>query len=153
MTTVKKILEEKGHDYYSIGPDAAAFDALKAMAEKNVGSLMVIDKEGKLIGMFSERDYARKGILLGKSSKESRVEDYMSTDLYTVSPEATTLDCMALMTGKFIRHIPVLDHNKIVGIVSIGDIVNTIIHEQKITIQDLERYITSSGYGHQKKES
>ena len=149
MTTVKKILEDKGHDYYSVAPDDKVFHALQIMAEKNVGSLMVIDKDGKLVGMFSERDYARKGILLGKSSKESSVADYMSKDLYTVSPSATTLDCMALMTNKFIRHIPVLDQNKIVGIVSIGDIVNTIIHEQKITIEDLERYITSSGYGHQ----
>ena len=83
-----------------------------------------------------------------KKSGEIKVEDYMSRELYTVKPAATTLDCMALMTNKYIRHIPVLDHNKIVGIVSIGDIVNTIIHEQKITIEDLERYITSSGYGH-----
>ena len=149
MTTVKKILEDKGHDYFSVAPDDTVFHALQIMADKNVGSLLVIDKEGKLVGMFSERDYARKGILLGKSSKESNVEDYMSRELYTVKPEATTLDCMALMTNKYIRHIPVLDHNKLVGIVSIGDIVNTIIHEQKITIEDLERYITSSGYGHQ----
>ena len=150
MTTVKKILEDKGHEFFSVGPEDTVFHGLQIMADKNVGSLMVIDKEGKLIGMFSERDYARKGILLGKSSKESKIEDYMSTDLYTVSPEATTIDCMALMTNKYIRHIPILDHNKLVGIVSIGDIVNTIIHEQKITIDDLERYITSSGYGHQK---
>ena len=149
MTSVKKILEDKGNDYFSVSPDETVFKALQVMADKNIGSLMVIDKAEKLVGMFSERDYARKGILLGKSSKESKVEDYMSRELYTVKPAATTLDCMALMTNKYIRHIPVLDHNKIVGIVSIGDIVNTIIHEQKITIEDLERYITSSGYGHQ----
>ena len=100
-------------------------------------------------GIFSERDYARKGILLGKTSKETKVADYMSTDLYSVKPENTTLDCMALMTNRHIRHIPVLDHNKIVGVISIGDVVNAIIHEQHITIKDLEKYITSSGYGHQ----
>ena len=119
------------------------------MAEKRIGCLMVIDDEGNLIGMFSERDYARKVALQGHTSKESLVKDIMSTDLYTVKPDMTSFDCMAVMTDRFVRHLPVLDHNKIVGILSIGDIVNQIIYEQGIHIKDLEKYITSSGYGHQ----
>jgi len=149
MTTVKQILDSKGYDYFSINPNATVFTALQLMADKNCGALMVIDDEGKLIGMFSERDYARKIILAGKSSKESIVEELMTTELYTVKPDATVLDCMAVMSSRHIRHIPVLDRNIIVGIISIGDVVNTIIQEQKATIQDLEKYITASGYGHQ----
>jgi len=149
MTTVKQILQKKGHEYFSINPGSTVFEALELMAAKDIGSLLVIDDEGKLVGMFSERDYARKIALHGHTSKESKVEEIMSTELYSVNPDMTTLDCMALMTDRHIRHLPVLDHNKIVGILSIGDIVNQIIHEQHITIQDLEKYITSSGYGHQ----
>ena len=149
MTTVKQILDDKGYEYFSVNPNATVFEALQIMADKNVGSLMVINNEGKLIGMFSERDYARKIVLHGISSKEAKLEDYMSTDLYTVNPESTVLDCMAVMTDRHIRHLPVLDHNKIIGIISIGDVVNTIIHEQHATIKDLEKYITASGYGHQ----
>jgi CBS domain-containing protein len=149
MTTVKQILETKGSDTYSVGPGATVFEALQTMADKDVGALMVMDKDGKLVGMFSERDYARKIILHGKSSKESIVEHYMTTDLTTAKPESTTLELMAVMTNKHVRHIPVLDHNKLVGVVSIGDVVNAIIKEQDITIKDLEKYITSSGYGHQ----
>jgi len=149
MTTVKQILKDKGNEYYSVRPKATVFEALQKMAEKDIGALLVIDNEGKLVGMFTERDYARKLILHGFSSKESFVEDFMSKELFTVSPGMTTLECMAIMTEKRVRHLPVLDHNKIVGILSIGDIVNQIIHEQHITIKDLEKYITGSGYGHQ----
>ena len=149
MTTAKQILETKGGDTYRVSPGATVFEALQTMADKDVGALMVLDSEGKLVGMFTERDYARKIILHGKSSKESIVEDYMSTDLTTAKPESTTLELMAVMTNKHVRHIPVLDHNKLVGVVSIGDVVNAIIKEQDITIKDLEKYITSSGYGHQ----
>jgi CBS domain-containing protein len=149
MTTVKQILETKGQETFNVSPDATVFVALQIMAEKNCGALMVLDGDGKLVGMFSERDYARKIILHGKSSKESMVEDYMTTDLTTAKPESTTLELMAVMTNKHVRHIPVLDHNKLVGVVSIGDVVSAIIKEQDITIKDLEKYITSSGYGHQ----
>ncbi len=149
MTTVKQILDSKGYDFFSVSPDATVFEALQIMADKNVGALMVMDKEGKLIGMFSERDYARKIVLHGVSSKEAKLEDYMSTDLYTVKPDTSVLGVMAVMTERHIRHIPVLDHNKIIGIISIGDVVNTIIQEQKATIKDLEKYITAGGYGHQ----
>jgi len=148
-TTVKHILDIKGYDFFNVNPAATVFEALKIMADKNIGALMVLDGDGKLIGMFSERDYARKIILHGISSKEAKLEDYMSTELYIVDPKTTVLGCMAVMTDKKVRHVPVLDHNKIVGIISIGDVVNTIIEDQKATIQDLEKYITASGYGHQ----
>jgi CBS domain-containing protein len=149
MTSVKQILDNKGYDFFSVNPEATVFEALEIMAEKNIGALMVIDNDGKLIGMFSERDYARKIILHGHSSKETKCVDYMTTDLHTVTPETSVLGCMAVMTEKKVRHVPILDHNKIVGIISIGDVVNTIIEDQKATIQDLEKYITASGYGHQ----
>jgi len=149
MTTVNQILKEKGSDFHSVGPDQVVYDALQMMAEKDIGALPVIDNEGKMIGMFSERDYARKLVLHGITSKETKVSEIMSDELYTVNPGMSSLECMAVMTEKKVRHLPVLDHNKIVGIVSIGDIVNQIIHEQNITIKDLEKYITSSGYGHQ----
>jgi len=148
-TTVKQILDNKGYEFFNVNPAATVYEALKIMADKNIGALMVLDGDGKLIGMFSERDYARKIILHGISSKEAKLEDYMSTELYTVDPNTTVLGCMAVMTDKKVRHVPVLDHNKIVGIISIGDVVNTIIEDQKATIQDLEKYITASGYGHQ----
>ena len=149
MTTVKQILDSKGYDFFNISPDSTVFEALGLMADKNVGALMIMDKDGKLIGMFSERDYARKIILHGHSSKESSIHDYMSTELYTVKPDTSVLGCMAVMTEHKVRHVPVLDHNKLIGIISIGDVVNTIIEDQKATIQDLEKYITASGYGHQ----
>ena len=149
MITVKQILENKGYDFFSINPDATVFETLKIMADKNIGALLVIDGDGKLIGMFSERDYARKIILHGVSSKEASIKDYMTTELHTVNPETSVLGCMAIMTDKYVRHIPVLDQNKLIGIISIGDVVNTIIEDQKATIHDLEKYITASGYGHQ----
>jgi CBS domain-containing protein len=149
MTTVKQILKEKGYEFYSVGPKSTVYEALQSMAEKDVGAMPVLDDEGTLIGMFTERDYARKLILHGFKSKESLIEDFMSKVLHTVNPSMTTLECMAIMTEKRIRHLPVLDHNKIVGILSIGDIVNQIIREQFATIKDLEKYITGSGYGHQ----
>jgi CBS domain-containing protein len=149
MTTVKQILNEKGHEFYHVGPKSTVYEALQRMAEKNVGALPVLDHEGTLIGMFTERDYARKLILHGFKSKVSLIEDFMSKDLHTVNPNMTTLECMAIMTESRVRHLPVLDHNKIVGILSIGDIVNQIIREQYATIKDLEKYITGSGYGHE----
>ena len=149
MATVKQILETKGSETYNVNPGATVFEALQIMADKDCGALMVLDSDGKLVGMFSERDYARKIILRGKSSKETLVEDYMTTELTTANPESTTLELMAVMTNKHVRHIPVLDHNKLAGVVSIGDVVSAIIREQDITIKDLEKYITSSGYGHQ----
>ena len=146
MITVKDLLDKKGYDYWYVKPKSTVFEALQKMAEKDVGALMVIDNS-KLAGMFSERDYARKIILHGISSKQAVVSDYMTKIIVTVKPQTSINDCMALMTEKRVRHLPVLDHNEIQGIVSIGDIVNAIIHQQNITIKDLENYITGSGYG------
>jgi CBS domain-containing protein len=146
MITVKQLLSKKGHDYFFVKPGTNTYEALQKMSEKDVGALMVIDND-KLVGIFSERDYARKVILQGKSSKDSPVSEFMSTKIYFVSPAETIYDCMALMTNHHIRHLPVLDHNQILGIVSIGDVVNAVIHEQKSTIKDLENYILGGGYG------
>lgn len=143
-TQVKHILKVKGNDVWSVPPDSTVFDALKLMAEKNVGALPVIEGE-KIVGMFSERDYARKVILLGRSSKEIAVKDIMSTTISTVSPDKTIEDCMSIMTEKKIRHLPVIGENgAIVGIVSIGDVVKSFIDEQEFLIRQLEAYITGS---------
>ena len=141
MTTVRQILETKGHDIWSVAPDAAVFDAIKLMADKNVGALIVLDGD-KLKGIISERDYARKVILKGKSSKETLVKGIMSTDVITILPESSINECMALMTLKRIRHLPVIEHDKLLGIISIGDVIKAIIAEQEFTIKQLENYIT-----------
>ena len=146
MITVKDLLDKKGTEYYYVKPHATVFEALQKMAEKECGALMVIE-DGKLVGMFSERDYARKIILAGKSSKEAVVAELMTKLMVTVKPSTSINDCMALMTEKRVRHLPVLDHNEIAGMISIGDVVNAVIREQNITIKDLENYITGSGYG------
>jgi CBS domain-containing protein len=146
MITVKQVLTRKGHDFFTINSSATVYEALEKMASKNVGALMVVD-DGKLVGMFSERDYARKLVLHGKSSKESKVKDAMSTTLFTVSSSDSIYHCMAMMTDKRVRHLPVLDHTEILGILSIGDIVNSVIQEQKAIINDLENYIMGGGYG------
>lgn len=146
MITVKQVLSRKGNEYYSISSGSTVFEALEKMAAKNVGALMVVD-DGKLVGMFSERDYARKLVLHGKSSREVKVKDAMTTTLYTVSPVDSIYHCMALMTDKRVRHLPVLEHTELQGILSIGDIVNAVIIEQKAIIKDLEDYIMGGGYG------
>ncbi|MBN2519555.1 MAG: CBS domain-containing protein [Bacteroidales bacterium] len=146
MITVKDLLNKKGYEYWYVKPQSTIFEALQKMAEKDIGALMVIDNT-KLVGMFSERDYARKIVLHGKSSKEVIVSDYMTKIIVTVKPQTSIYDCMALMTEKRVRHLPVLDHNEIQGIVSIGDVVNAVIKHQDVTIKNLENYITGSGYG------
>lgn len=140
MKNVGQMLEEKGHKLLSISPDATVFEALQRMADANVGALVVLDGE-KLAGIFSERDYARKVILVGKSSKETRVREIMTDKVLCVSPERTVEQCMALMTEKRIRHLPVLDHKKVVGVISIGDVVKEMISEQQFIISQLESYI------------
>ncbi|HDZ84545.1 MAG TPA: CBS domain-containing protein, partial [Nitrospirae bacterium] len=136
------VLQTKGGDIWSVSPKATVFEALQVLADKDVGALPVIENN-KLVGMFSERDYARKIILKGKSSKEEKVGDLMTTRIYSITPDMSVEECMALMTESRVRHIPVFEDNKLIGIVSIGDVVNAIIKDQKITIQDLENYITS----------
>lgn len=143
--TVKQVLRTKGHGFFAVGPEATAYDALELMAEKNIGALLVVDN-GRPIGVFSERDYARKVILKGKSSKNTPVRALMSSPLITVTSDTTLRDCMVLMTDKRIRHLPVLDHEVLMGVVSIGDVVHAIISEQESTIEELEEYIAGTGY-------
>jgi CBS domain-containing protein len=143
-TTVKEVLDQKGREIYSIRSDAPVKEALKKMQLKEIGALMVID-DGKLVGIFSERDYVRK-ILKENLNDSMLVKDFMSTKLVAVNSNTTISECMALMTQKKIRHLPVIDNNVIGGLISIGDVVNTIIQQQHLTIKDLEKYILG-GYG------
>jgi CBS domain-containing protein len=140
MLTVKDVLDEKGRDVWTIAPEAKVIDALKLMAEKSIGALVVMSKK-QLVGIISERDYARKVILLGKSSIDTRVKDIMTASVYYVHPETLTQECMALMTKNRIRHLPVIHEKKLIGLISIGDIVKSIITQQKIAIDHLENYI------------
>ncbi|MBP6909201.1 MAG: CBS domain-containing protein [Candidatus Saccharicenans sp.] len=140
MITVKQMLEEKGHEVWTISPEATVYEALKIMADKDIGALIVV-KNGQVAGIISERDYARKVMLKGKSSLETPVKDIMSTEIYYVGPEATAEECMALMTEKRIRHLPVMENGKLTGVVSIGDVVKSIISTQKVTIEHLQNYI------------
>ena len=141
MKTVKDILEEKGHQVWSIAPDATVYEALKVMGEREVGALTVVDG-GNLVGIVSERDYARKVILRGKTSRETRVREIMTAAVVTTSPEQTVEECMATMTERRIRHLPVIERGRMVGMVSIGDLVKSIIAEQQFMIEQLETYIT-----------
>jgi CBS domain-containing protein len=142
MKTVSQLLQDKVSGVWSVSPEFSVFDALKMMAEKNVGALLVMD-EGKLRGILSERDYARKVILLGKSSHELKVREIMSDKVVCVGPDQTVDDCMALMSGKRIRHLPVLEGGKVIGVLSVGDLVKAVIALQQQTIQQLESYIHS----------
>jgi CBS domain-containing protein len=144
MHNIDTLLKDKGKDIWSIGPQETAFKALETMAQRNVGALLVIDK-GKLIGIFSERDYARKVILKGKSSKDTTVGELMTPDVFYASPENTLQETMALMTAKHIRHMPVLRDDRLIGMVTLGDVVKQISSEQKFTITELEKCI-AGGY-------
>jgi len=142
MKSVKQLLQAKGREIYSIAPGARVFDALKLMAEKEVGALVVMDA-GKLAGIISERDYARKVILHGKSSHDIMVRDIMTARVITVGPDCTVEECMALMTDRRIRHLPVMEGDRLTGLLSIGDLVKEVIAEQQATIRQLESYIHS----------
>jgi CBS domain-containing protein len=142
MKTVNEILQAKSHALLSVSPDASVLDALKLMAEKEVGALVVLDGD-KLAGIFSERDYARKVILHGKASKDTPVREIMTHKVVCVRPEQSVEDCMALMTDKRIRHLPVLSEKKVIGVISIGDVVKEVISEQRFVIEQLEHYIHS----------
>ena len=144
MTTIGKVLDEKGHQIWSIEPTATVYDALKLMAEKNIGALLVMEGDA-LIGILSERDYARKVILSGKSSKETLVSEIMTPNVICVRANQTVEEGMALMTEKHIRHLPVLNEaQQVIGVVSMGDVVRTVIAQQELTIAHLEHYIASS---------
>ena len=141
MTTVNQMLKRKGHSVWSAALNASVYEALETMAEKHAGALVVL-RDGKLAGIFSERDYARKIILKEKSSKDTRVHEIMTQKVYYVKLDQTVEDCMALMTEKRIRHLPVVDDDQVVGLISIGDVVKSIISEQKFMIEQLEQYIS-----------
>jgi CBS domain-containing protein len=139
--TVAAILRSKGYDIYYVSPDATVFEALKIMADNGVGALLVLDGE-KLVGIMSERDYARKVILLGKSSREAKIREIMSDKVFYVQPHRTADECMALMINKRIRHLPVIDDGKLKGVISIGDVVKAVIDEKEFVIEQLEEYIS-----------
>ena len=143
MRTVEQLLQVKGSDIWSIAPQATTYNALQIMAEKNVGALLVIEKE-KLMGIFSERDYARKVILKDKSSKNTSVGELMTREVFYIDANSTLEESMALMTAKRIRHLPVLKNNRLIGIVTLGDVVRQIISDQQFAIRELEKYITGS---------
>ena len=142
MTTVRQLLDRKGRAIYSVEPQAPVLEAIRAMAAHHVGALLVM-QAGALSGIVSERDYARKVILLGRSSADTPVRDIMSTPVITVQPETSVEECMQLMTDRRVRHLPVLDAGRVIGVVSIGDLVKAVIAEQRQQIEQLENYIHS----------
>jgi CBS domain-containing protein len=143
MTTIRQILAGKP-DVYVIDPDATVLDALKRLEEKNVGALLVM-KGDELVGIFSERDYARRMILHGRSSKETAVREVMTSQVFTISPDASSGECMVHMTDRHIRHLPVVEGGRVVGVISIGDVVRAVIDDLRFTIRQMESYIRSAG--------
>ena len=143
MIKIEQLLENKDNQIWSVEPKISIFKALKIMSDKEIGALLVIEDE-KLVGIFSERDYARKVILKGKSSKNTQVGELMTKKVFYIDPKKTINDCMAIMTDKHVRHLPVIENDKVIGMVTIGDVVNQIISEQEFTIQHLENYITGT---------
>jgi CBS domain-containing protein len=141
MKTVHDILRKKGYDIWSVGPTTPIYETLQLMDEKNVGAVLVLDA-GTLVGVFSERDYARKVVLKGKASKETPVGDAMTAPVTCVRPDQPIEECMALMTDKRVRHLPVIQNNQLTAVISIGDVVQAIISEQEFLIDQLENYIT-----------
>lgn len=143
MKTVHQLLEAKGNAILSVPPDILVFDALIIMAENHVGALLVLREDGHLAGIFSERDYAREVVLKGKTSKTTKISEVMSTTVITVTPNQLVDECMELMSGKRIRHLPVIENERVVGILSIGDLVKETIEYQQFLIKQLESYIQS----------
>jgi CBS domain-containing protein len=142
MRTVSELLSKRNDQIWSVGPQSSVFDALQVLADHDVGALMVLDK-GKLVGVFSERDYTRKIALAGRSSKDTLVADIMTRQVLTVTGQTRTRDCMALMSQKKIRHLPVMDGDTPVGMISIRDIMDDIISDHELTISQLQSYIAS----------
>jgi CBS domain-containing protein len=143
MKTIRQILKKKGRRIWSINPTTRVFEALEIMAEKDVGALMVVN-ENKLVGIFSERDYARKVILHGKSSKNVRISEVMSSPPIFIEPDNIIEQGLALMSAKHVRHLPVMENNRLIGVVTIGDLVKSLIDEQKVVIDNLEKFILST---------
>ena len=142
MQTVRQLVNSKAHRLLSIQPDNTIYDALRKMSEHDVGALIVL-QDKKLVGIFSERDYARKIILEGKTSKQTLISEIMTKQVICVSPDRTADECMALMTEKRVRHLPVIENKLVVALISIGDVVREMISDQKQTIAQLEQYIMS----------
>jgi len=143
MTSIRQLLKEKGHDVWSTSPEASVYDALLILAEKNIGALLVL-RDGEPVGIVSERDYARKVVLRGKISMNTPVGDIMTEEVITIDPQITIKEAMALMTEKHIRHLPVIEGTKIIGLISIGDLVKSIITDQEFMINQLEKYISGT---------
>jgi CBS domain-containing protein len=142
MGKVRNILQGKGNVVFSVAPTVTVYKAIELMSLKNIGGLLITDDQGHLLGIFTERDYARRLILKGKSSKDTLIGEIMTENPVTVSPDNSIEDCMKTMTNRFIRHLPVVDDGELVGMISIGDVVRYIIEEQRGIIEDLEFYIT-----------
>jgi len=142
MKTVRDLLEQKGRKVWSVGPDSTVYDALRLMADKDIGAVLVVSGE-ELVGVLSERDYARQVVLKGKASRDTPVREIMTSRVIYIRPEQTLEDCMALMTDKHVRHLPVVVGGRIEGLLSIGDVVKAVISEKQFLIQQLENYITS----------
>ena len=140
METVNLILQSKGTAVWSVAPHTSVYEALELMAQKDIGAVLVMDGD-RLAGIFSERDYARKLALQGRSSQETPVREVMTSEVYTVRPGQSTDECMALMTDRHVRHLPVVDQGKVIGVISIGDVVKAIISKQEFHIEQLENYI------------
>ena len=145
MATVRDMLRTKGFEVWSVTPDTTVYDALKLMAEKNIGAVLVMEAD-KVMGILSERDYARKIILVGRASVDTPAREIMTERVMCVGPEETAEQCMALMTEKHVRHLPVLENDQLVGIISIGDVVKATIAQQEFIIGQLEEYIKGTPY-------
>jgi len=143
MTTIRQILARKP-EIYSIGPDATVFDALRQLEERNVGALLVMKGE-LLVGIFSERDYARRMILQGRTSRETPVREVMTSKVFVITPDTSSGECMMHMTDRHVRHLPVVEGGRVVGVISIGDVVRSVIHDLRFTVRQLESYIKSGG--------
>ncbi len=144
MSTIRHILQHKGNDVWTTTPHTVVYEALSLMAEKNIGALLVLDQDD-LVGIFSERDYARKVVLKGKSSRDIRVSEIMTAKVVYIRPDQTSEESLALMTNKKVRHLPVLEDRRLVGLISIGDVVKAVISDREFTIAQLENYITGVG--------
>jgi CBS domain-containing protein len=142
MSTIKHLLDSKGYDIWTVKPDNSVFEALELMAEKNIGAVVVLEN-GEVVGIFSERDYARKVILKGKNSRDTKVREIMTSEVIGLGVDQTVEHCMALMTKHHFRHLPIFKAEELIGIISIGDVVKSIIAEQEFMIDQLENYIRS----------
>ena len=143
MKLVTHLLEAKGKKVISISPDASVFDAIKMMADESIGSLVVMDENEKLVGIVTERDYARKVIVKGRSSNDTRVAEIMTADVMTAGSDHTVKSCMEIMTDKKLRHLPVVENDRVIAMISIGDLVQAVIADQQEEIEQLEHYISS----------